>query len=295
MEACDAVIQKGVPNDQVPGVFPATFKSTLNCTFEVDHDGKKQIAYVAYPEDQNVTIAFIKELPVYDLDGFVESPQEGVYTWLYYKKDGEFRWAFRPVRSILELATIHKAIARAVEADTIHAAGEVEKQKDGYLVNFLSGSFMEKDCDRAAKEKVMLKLFGEAFGRRNLKFALTDKTLITAKPTIDELRLYTSKGFRVCLHDPDKVSECKAMKGNCPNILKGGMENQQPPKKEENKTPKTPTRSFGITQAQEARRQLALRNSGVPEPAPQIEGMGRKKRKTRRGKKSKRRMTKKKW
>ncbi len=65
--------------------------------------------------------------------------------------------------------------------------------------------------------------------------------------------------------------------------------------KKEPLTPKTPPRRTGLSQAQEARRQLALRNAGVQEPQPQVEGMGRRRRKSRRGKKSKRRMTKKKW
>ncbi len=64
-------------------------------------------------------------------------------------------------------------------------------------------------------------------------------------------------------------------------------------------TPLTPRkaqlqRARPPTQAEEARRQLRLRSAGVSNPVSLIEGMGRR-RKTRRGKKAKRRMTKKKW
>lgn len=216
-DRCEAILQKGVANDQVPGVYPATLKSTLNCTFQVD--GK--IAYVALPEDTEKAAAFINELPILnELEFFDSSTPDGVYTWILYKKgDKAFHWAFRPVRSILEVGTIHKSIARAVRASTIHAAGEIERKKDEFIINFLSGSFMLKDCDRVAKEKVMQSLFKTMI---NSPFIFTDKTLITAQPTMEELQFYASKGFRVCLHDPDKVAECKAAKGVCENMLKGG-------------------------------------------------------------------------
>lgn len=216
-ERCEAILQKGVANDQVPGVYPATLKSSLNCTFQVD--GK--IAYVSLPEDTEKAVAFINELPILnETDFFHSATPDGVYTWLLYKKgDESFHWAFRPVTSVLEVGTLHKCIARAVRASTIHAAGEIERKGDEYTINFLSGSFMLKDCDRVAKEKVMKALFSDMLGS---KFGFTEKTLITAQPTMEELRFYASKGFRICLHDPDKVDECKATKGKCENVLKGG-------------------------------------------------------------------------
>lgn len=307
-DQCQAALESGIPNDQLPGTFPVTMKSSLNCKFKVD--GK--IAYIALPEDDAKTIAFIKELPIIpSIEVFVadesefENPADivpdGVYLWLLYKDPGQehFSWAFRKVRSILEVGTLHKSIARAVGAGTIHAAGEIEKKNGKLIINYLSGSYMLNACDRDARTRVMDQLFGENTGA--MPYSFTDKTLITEEPTMEELRYYASKGFRICLHEPDKFRECMATKGTCKDILKpqegamrgGDDENQQPTKKEV-KTPKTPPRAFGVSQAQEARRQLALRNAGVPEPVPQIEGMGRK-RKTRRGKKSKRRMTKKKW
>jgi len=325
-DKCYATLERGARNDQVPGTYPVTLKPSVNCTFNVG--GK--IAYVGLPEDNAKTIAFITELPiVHSIEDLVADEFEseygaivpdGVYTWILYKlpgaKKGEFSWAFRKVRSILEVGTLHKSIARAVGAETIHAAGEIEKDKGELTINYLSGSYMLNDCDRKAKEIIMNQLFSDYLGYRPYKF--TTNTLITAQPTMEELQFYANKGFRICLHEPEKVAECKAVKGTCADALKpqegamrGGAENlsiqgkpmpMTPRKAYMNKEIAEPTQASKARQVFASQGLIALPREGKERAlsmlgrpvSPSSVGLGRK-RKTRRGKKAKRRMTKKKW
>ena len=288
-DQCLAILDNGTLNDQVPGTYPVTMKPSVNCDFNVD--GK--IAYVGLPEDNEKTIAFINELPIFHNIGDFESEEsdleavapDGVYTWILYKPPGagkgNFSWAFRPVRSILEVGTLHKSIARAVGAKTIHAAGEMEKRDGKLTINYLSGSFMLKDCNREAKVKIMNQVFANYMGY--IDYTFTDKTLITAQPTMEELQYYANKGFRICLHEPDKVDECNKVKGTCADALKpqeGAMRGG-----DENTTVKP------LSQYEEAQRQLRLRKAGIAEPVSRVQGMGGKKRKTRRGKAKKSKKT----
>ena len=305
MDECERKFQNGIPNTQTPlDAFVASMKPTANCTFEVD--GK--YAFVSPPGKPADTIDYIFSIPVYTKSE-LESAENGVYAWILCKLPGEEeadpQFIARKVNSVLEVASLHKAIARAVGAATIHGAGEVRKDGSTLTFNFLSGSYMQLDCDRDARETFMRSYLvkPELFGS-NAKFAADMmQTFITHTPTMAELQEYANKGFRICLHD--SKDECLSKKGKCDQTLKpqegvmrGGDENSSDEVKKA--PPSTPPRkdqlqrTQPLTQAQEARRQLALRNAGVPEPQSQVQGMGRR-RKTRRGKKSKRRMTKKKW
>lgn len=313
-DQCYDTLEKGTRNDQVPGTYPVTLKPSVNCTFKVD--GK--IAYVGLPEDDAKTIAFIRELPlVNDISDFVveeadfeegrDIVPDGVYTWILYKRPGagkgDFSWAFRPVRSILEVGTLHKSIARAVGAESIHAAGELAKVAGKLTINYLSGSFMLNDCNRKAKETIMTELFLSYL--EFVPFKFTDKTLITAQPTMEELQFYANKGFRICLHEPDKVDECKKTKGVCADALKpqegamrGGDENlivqgkAIQPASQASKARQV-FASQGLIARPRSAKEKALTTLASP-ITPTSVGLGRK-HKTRRGKKAKRRMTKKKW
>lgn len=305
MDECERKFQIGILNTQTPDdQSVASMKSTVNCTFEVD--GK--YAFVLPPNNPAKLIEYIYTVPVFTKSD-LESAEDGVYAWIFCKlpgeEGGEPQFFARKVHSILEIASLHKAIARAVDAATLHGAGEVKKEGSTLTFNFLSGSYMQLDCNREARETFMTSYLTkpDLFGS-NAKIA-TDrmKTFITNPPTMSELQEYANKGFRICLHNSKE--ECLSKKGQCDQTLKaqegvmrGGDENMVV---EGKKMPLTPrkarlqgTQPEGLTQAQEARRQLRLRSAGVPNPAPLIEGMGRR-RKTRRGKKAKRRMTKKKW
>lgn len=310
---CEDVFLKGIPNNQLDtDSNPAIFKSSLNCKFEVD--GK--IAFVSPPEDQDARIRFLKESPTITPVGLKQA-KDGVYTWILCKIKGggdTIYFHARYVRSVLEVASLHLAIARAVQATTVHGAGELKKEGKKIVFNFQSGSYMKPDCAVKDREKYMRETyFSRIFGDYDIEFEAEGQTFITEKPTMEELQHYAGKGFRICLHEPDKIDECKSVKGTCENAIKpqegamrgGDDENLTvrgkamplTPRKAVSTIPRSPQkeqRLFGTTQAQEARRQLALRNAGVPEPVSHIEGMGRK-RKTRRGKNAKRRMTKKKW
>jgi len=307
-EQCSNVLEQGVPNDQVPGTYPVILKPSMNCTFVVD--GK--IAYVAPPEDPEKAIAFIKELPIiHGIEDFIADESDtdpefivpdGVYLWVLYKAPGKqnFSWAFRKVRSILEVGTLHKSIARAVGAATIHAAGEIEKRAGELIINYLSGSYMLNACNRRAKEVIMDELFSETIGQHT-SFSFTDQTLIVAQPTMDELRYYASKGFRICLHEPDKVAECKATKGTCENILKpqegamrGGDENLMiqgkaiQPASQASKARQV-FASQGLIARPKTPKEKALTELAKP-ITPASVGLGRK-RKTRRGKAKKSKKT----
>lgn len=295
IRVCNNVFRNGIAN--VMAGYPASMKPSMNCTFEVD--GK--IAYVAQPEDNAKTIALINELPRYNLYEIGDAP-DGIYTWIMYRveEDGDrvYRFAFRPVRSILEVGTIHKAVARAVNAKTVHGAGEFKKEGTYFEFNFLSGSFMINQCNLEGIEQGLAKLLEKKFEGKPFRVGFTNATLITMKPTMDELQFYANKGYRVCLHDKEKVDECKSVKGTCENALlpqegamRGGDENLMiqgkaiQPASQASKARQV-FASKGLIARPRTPKEKALTELAQP-ITPQSVGLGRK-RKTRRGKKARR-------
>lgn len=223
---CKDVFLKGIPNSQLDtDANPAIFKSSLNCTFQVD--GK--IAYVSPPEDQAKKMQFIKEQPTITQVG-LKLAKDGVYTWILCKTRGggdDIHFHARYVRSVLEVASLHLAIARAVGATTVHGAGELKKEGKKITFNFQSGSYMKPDCAVKDRENYMRETyFSRIFGDYDIEFVADGATFITQQPTMGELQDYASKGFRICLHDAEKVDECKATKGKCENVLKGGRKHR---------------------------------------------------------------------
>lgn len=316
MEECELKFQIGIPNTQTPDDRSvAIMKSSVNCTFEVD--GK--YVFVSPPDDLAKLIEYIYIDHVYTKSD-LESAEDGVYAWIFCKIAGEEeagpQFFARKVQSILEIASLHKAIARAVDAATIHGAGEVKKEGSTLTFNFLSGSYMQLDCNREARETFMTTYLTkpEMFGS-NSKFA--GETFITNPPTMEELQTYANKSFRVCFHSSRE--ECVSKKDQCEQSLKpqegamrGGDENMVV---EGKKMPLTPrkARLEGVpveepSQASKARQVFASRGliadprtakeralSQLGRPiSPASVGLGRK-RKTYRSKNAKRRMTKRKW
>lgn len=317
MDECERKFQNGIPNTQSPRDFIiAVHKPSANCTFEVD--GK--YAFVAAPGKAIDTINFIHEIPVLTKEEF-EGAENGTYAWVICKIAGEEdeppKFFTRKVRSILEVGSLHKAIVRGVLAATIHGAGEARKEGSTITFNFLSGSYMQIDCDKDARETFLKEHLAsdEMFGKK-AKFPKDMlQTFITEQPTMEELQDYADKGFRICLHDTKE--ECESVKHNCENrmkprekAMKGGNENLvvqgkpmplTPRKAYVQKEAAEPTQasrarqvfaSQGLIAQPRAGKEQALTSLGRP-VSPSSVGLGRK-RKTRRGK-AKRRMTKRRW
>lgn len=200
-------------------------KPSKNCAIPVD--GK--YAYVSPPSDLSALETYIREVERVDsAEGFRN--KTGVYTWILYrtKDDPMLKFAAAHVNSVIELGTLHHALARGVGAATVHGAGELKKRdaaKHEILVNFQSGSFMEKWilpedlCTLPEMERFLLAKLREVL--RGLRVETPRKaSFITDEltpPTMDELKSYAARGFKVCLYDT--AAECKANKGTCETPL----------------------------------------------------------------------------
>lgn len=215
-------------------------KPSKNCALPVD--GK--YAYVSPPAKREDLEAYIREVERVDSpEGF--RGKTGVYTWILYrtKDDPTLKFAAALVHSVIELGTLHHALARGTGAVTVHGAGELKKRsvaKHEILVNFQSGSFMEKwvlpekTCTLPEMERFLLGKLREIL--KGLRVETPRKSsFITDElipPTMDQLNSYAARGFKVCLYD-DKDS-CWKGKGTCetpliPETMKGGQENHMMP------------------------------------------------------------------
>jgi Tol biopolymer transport system component len=203
-------------------VYPIVMKPSSNCSVPI---GDK-IAYIQLPEDEkwlNLYLQSVERLrPVQILE------RNGVFTWLLYRKDGNnLQFAATPVRSMYELGTIHRTIAKAVGAKTIHGAGEMKKTGKKIVFNFLSGSYMmnwirtkDKSCTLPEMEDYVEPKLRAFFP--GIEMVKTDKTFInnTDTPaTMEELQLYADAHFIVCVHDKTEVDTCRKVKGTCENPL----------------------------------------------------------------------------
>jgi len=220
---CEETWNVGVPTKSIEE-FPVWMKPSKNCALPVD--GK--YAYVSPPAKLNDLETYIREVErVNDAEGF--RGKAGVYTWILYRIAGDatIRFAAAHVKSVIELGTLHHALARGTGAVTVHGAGELKKRDaatHAILVNFQSGSFMEKwvlpeSCSLPEMERFVLGKLRMVL--RGLRVETPRKsTFITDEltpPTMDELRSYAARGFKVCLYD-DKDS-CWKGKGTCANPL----------------------------------------------------------------------------
>ena len=159
---------------------------------------------------------------------FVNALQKiGYYTWIIYSRPGEEKiFVAVKVLSILEVGTIHKAIAHKVDADKIHAAGEILVDNDRLYFNLLSGTYMQNTfnrtrrrrgrCDPDELEDIIIGKMKDYLGNN---ITWTSQTLIkeaVLPVTQGELDLYQSYGATIQLFD--SVEECVAIR----NVNRGG-------------------------------------------------------------------------
>ena len=221
---CDDVWEKGVPTKPAED-YPVWMKPSKNCAIPVD--GK--YAYVSPPPAVTDLETYIREVERVDTaEGF--RGKSGVYTWILYrtKDESALKFGAGHVNSVIELGTLHHALARGTGAVTVHGAGELKKRdasKHEILVNFQSGSFMEKwilpedTCTLPEMERFLLAKLREVL--KGLRVETPRKaSFITDEltpPTMEELKSYAARGFKVCLYDT--AAECKAGKGTCSDGL----------------------------------------------------------------------------
>lgn len=223
---CGKIWDTGVPNKPIDDPYPAFFKPSTNCTYNVDG----QVVFIEYPKDRQKIIDYIHRVERFDETNVLKAPN-GVYTWILYKKkdDPNVYFACTRVKSIVEMGTLHFAVARGVEASSIHGAGEMKKVGNEITFNFLSGSFMQKWipakalCTLPEMEVYIRNNYLEPkFPRTTILF--TKETIIARYflkvPTMEEIQSYADEGFVVCVHPKDKVNECKTTKGACAAPLK---------------------------------------------------------------------------
>lgn len=315
---CDDVWEKGVATKAAED-YPIWMKPSKNCAIPVD--GK--YAYVSPPPAIADLETYIREVERVDTaEGF--RGKSGVYTWILYrtKDDPTLKFAAAHVNSVIELGTLHHALARGTGAVTVHGAGELKKRdasKHEILVNFQSGSFMEKwilpedTCTLPEMERFLLAKLREVL--KGLRVETPRKaSFITDEltpPTMDELKSYAARGFKVCLYD-DRES-CWKGKGACETPLsveamKGGDEPLRvvgrpmplTPRKArlENVEPQAPSQaalarqvfaSRGVLANPRTPKEAALASLGRPISASSV-GLGRK---TRRPRRKDRRVTRK--
>jgi hypothetical protein len=201
---CEDAWEKGVPFDREG--FPVFLKPIFQCTFAVE--GKR--SYIT-AKDNAAIYKFIDRTPRFSDIG--EAP-DGIFTWILYRTAGgeETKFSAAQVKSALEVGTLHRAIAYATNAATIHGAGELKKMDGKIEINVQSGSFMAnwKACDTAELSKLVLEKV-RAFLPENVSDA-TDTFITQAlAPTPDELKEYKQLGLTVCPYDDEAI--CKKDKG----------------------------------------------------------------------------------
>lgn len=289
---CGKVWDIGVPNKPVDDPYPAFFKPSTNCSYNVDG----QIVFIEYPKDRQKVIDYIHRVERFDQTTLLKAPN-GVYTWILYKKrdDPTTYFACARVKSIVEMGTLHYAVARGVEASTIHGAGELKKVGKDITFNFLSGSFMQKWisgknplCTLPEMEVFIRKNYLEPiFPRTNTYF--TKETIIARYflkvPTMEEIQSYADEGFVVCVHPKDKKDECLSVKGTCAAPLKpregttmakiGGNENDPPKELSQAKKARQVFVSQGLLKPV-TEKEKAIAKLGI-QIKPQAVGLGRRK------------------
>jgi hypothetical protein len=223
---CAKTWDKGVvyePDD----AYPIVMKPTSNCRVPI---GDK-VAYIQLPEDPKWLDLYIKTVQRFTPQQLLD--EDGIFTWMIYRKTDSniIQFAASKVRSMFELGTLHRSIAKSVGAKTIHGAGEMKKTGKRIVYNFLSGSYVAKwidskdrSCTMEEMEDFLVPKFQAFFPGLELVRSSTGNTFITqtATPvTMEELQLYADAHFTVCLHDT--MDTCKSIRGSCENPLKSSM------------------------------------------------------------------------
>lgn len=313
---CAKAWAKGMPLKVTDDGFPIVMKPSMNCEFRVQ--GTRDIAYVGLPgsnrkdatdaekaEFRKQVRDFLATIPRLSIDDLERAP-EGVYTWLLYSKDGSPpQFVASKTETMLELGTTHYSIATSVGATGVHGAGELWKHGTEFMINFLSGTFMQswklpENCpletmELYIKRKLQSEVLPDLFRGKTLSF--TDDTFVAPRflekeLTTAKLETYVRSGFVVCIYDKSERDTCKATKATCQKpVTLETMRGGAPP------TPRKPQREGDrvTSQFEEAKRMLAFGEVARPEPTaaapvPQsrLPGMGGRKRKTKKAKKSRR-------
>lgn len=188
-----------------------------NCHITVD--GKLFILQTANMRKEE----FLEQIPI-----LTERPTEpGVYTYIVYS-NSEINKGFAACKtnSVLELGTVHKAIAYRVKAERIHAAGEIlvsSSDVPELLFNFMSGTYMGPTFEEGARkrrsrcpvdelEDLLIVKLKQILGS-DAKWS-SMKTFVTSKfvpVTREELAFYESFGAVLTLYD--SADECFKAKG----------------------------------------------------------------------------------
>ena len=300
---CEEVWDVGVPTKPLES-FPVFMKPSKNCAIPIE--GKW--AHISAPSNVADLESYIAGVErVSSAEGF--AGKAGVYTWILYRTSGDstIKFAAGLVKSVIELGTLHHALARGTGAVTVHGAGEMKKRdasKNEILINFQSGSFMQNwvlpnTCTTGEMERFLLPKVRQML--RGMKVETPRKsTFITDElvpPTMEELREYSKKGFKICLYDDPTM--CSRMKGTCETPL-SAVETSDLSSMARGGDPLTPRKVYlngenqGLSQAEKARLVFAskglLENPRTPKEraltalnrpiSPASVGLGR--RKTRR-------------
>jgi hypothetical protein len=145
---CEERWERGVYTDMdLPDLADVvSLRAAHQCYFE--KDGK--ILFVRATKMDK--LGFLEAMPL------TKQPEKpGYYTWIVYSSDKygvDKELVCCKVMSILELGTIHRAIAYRVTASTIHAAGEAFVDSDGKVYfNFMSGTYMRDALDKSGKKR----------------------------------------------------------------------------------------------------------------------------------------------
>jgi len=202
--------------------FTPLMKYSINCAIPIE--GK--YAYVDIPTEPEWLNLYIQSIE--RLTASQVSTRNGTFTWIIYRKsgEGEIRFAASKVSSVYEIATIHRSIAKAVGASTIHGAGELKKDGNTILANFQSGTYMQNwirkrdpTCTLEEMEVYIYPMFQSFFP--GFSITRVGDTFIkkeTMPPTMAELQLYADAHFIVCVHD--SYDTCKKVGKTCDNPLK---------------------------------------------------------------------------
>jgi hypothetical protein len=292
---CEEAWKTGVPLKVTSDGFPIVMKPSMNCEYKVA--GTNDIAYVGLPEDPNDLLAYLKTIPHLTATD-VEEAEPGVYTWILASKEGQAPSFFATrTLAMLELGTVHYALATSLGATRVHGAGELWKHGEEVTVNFLSGTFMDKwelpkDCPLKTmqaflKSKLQTEVFPYLFRGKQLTVDESGKTFINNR-LLDVLSTYeldewTKAGFKVCVYGFDPKTpddrerahkECKSTRAACKKpvevVMKGG--NDRPLVVEGQQVPMSPRKAYmnrtssddGSSQAAKAR--LVFASQGlIPE------------------------------
>lgn len=206
--ACEIAWETGTPGPDRTK-YPVWLKPSKQCTFELD--GKR--VYIS-PKDEDSLRTFLdSERIVTDL----QTAPDGIYTWILYRTGKDIQFSAAAVRSVLEVGTLHLAIAYRTKANTVHGAGELKKEGTTVSINVQSGSFMVEwklpgGCSLATMGELVLEKVKPFLGSMTIDTTHTDSFITDAmRPTKAEIESYKEKGLIVCEYVEEAV--CKKDKG----------------------------------------------------------------------------------